>query len=307
MRLGYSLPQIGSIAGPDSLARVARTAEELGFDSVWVLDRVLFPVAPRAPYPATPDGALPEDYQRVLDPIGTLTWVAAITERVSLGTSILCLPFYNPVLLARQLTTLDVLSGGRLRLGTGTAWSPDEFEATGVPMKDRGARTEEALDLLQAIWAGGDVEHKGRFFSLPESVMGLEPVQRPRPRLYMAAYAPATLARAGERADGWMPAGVPNAAIPEMFGAVQAAAAAAGRDPEALELVVRANPVLLDEPQEEKDRFSFVGSFEQVARDLTQLREIGADEVIFDLQFSPGISTVDDHVALMEKLRALED
>jgi alkanesulfonate monooxygenase SsuD/methylene tetrahydromethanopterin reductase-like flavin-dependent oxidoreductase (luciferase family) len=132
MRRGFALPQIGSVAGPDALITVAQRAEAVGFDSVWVLDRSLFPVEPRAPYPVG-DGTLPAKYRRTPDPVETLTFVAAHTRRVAVGTSVLNVPWYNPVLLARRLSTLDVLSGGRLRVGLGMGWSPDEYQAAGVP------------------------------------------------------------------------------------------------------------------------------------------------------------------------------
>ena len=114
MRIGFALPQVGSAVGPETLVTAAQRAEDLGFDSLWVLDRILWPINPRAPYPIG-DGSLPVKYKSVLDPLETLTFVAAHTRRIALGTSVLNLPWYNPVLLARQLTTLDMLSAGRLR------------------------------------------------------------------------------------------------------------------------------------------------------------------------------------------------
>ena len=128
MRVGFALPQIGPFAGSESLTTVGRAAEELGFNSLWVLDRLLYPLKPQSPYPVG-DGSLPGLYKRALDPVETLTFVAARTERIALGTSVLNIPWYNPVLLARRLATLDVLSGGRLCLGFGVGWSPDEYEA----------------------------------------------------------------------------------------------------------------------------------------------------------------------------------
>src|SRR5262249_49694386 len=133
MRLGFALPQIGPVAGPDALVTVAQRAEALGFDSLWTLDRMLYPVNPRTPYPATRDVVLPGLSNRVLDPPEPPRSAAAHTRRVALGTSVLNLPWYPPVLLARRLTTLDVLSGGRLRVGFGMGWSLDEYEAAGAP------------------------------------------------------------------------------------------------------------------------------------------------------------------------------
>ena len=131
MRFGFALPQVGSGVGPEALITVAKRAEDLGFDSFWVLDRILWPGNPREPYPIG-DGLLPVKYKSVLDPLGTLTFAAAHTRRAALGTSVLNLPWYNPVLLARQLTTLDILSGGRLKVGFGVGWSQDEYQAAGA-------------------------------------------------------------------------------------------------------------------------------------------------------------------------------
>src|SRR3712207_3169057 len=147
VRLGFTVPQFGPDAGPDALLEVARKAEEHGYDSLWVAERLLYPLNPKAPYVATADGSLPLAYRRSLDPLAILAYLAAATSRVRIGTFI-NLTFHNPVLLARELGTIDVLSDGRLDLGFGVGWSPDEFEAIGVPMRGRGRRAEEALQLL---------------------------------------------------------------------------------------------------------------------------------------------------------------
>lgn len=137
MRIGITLPNLGSSANPGDIIKAAGQAEELGYDTLWVADRLLYPVNPRTPYPATADGSLPELYKNALDPLETLTFAAANTNRIGLATGVLDIPFYNPVVLARQLTTLDVLSGGRLRAGFGLGWSEDEFEATGLERPTR--------------------------------------------------------------------------------------------------------------------------------------------------------------------------
>ena len=142
MRLGFNIPQLGKAASAEAMVRVAQRAEELGYDSVWVTDRLLYPIQPQTPYMASPDGSLPEAYKIAFDPLESLTYVAGHTSRIALGTSILDMPYYNPVMLARSLTTLDVLSGGRLRVGFGQGWSQDEFDAAGASMKGRGRRAD---------------------------------------------------------------------------------------------------------------------------------------------------------------------
>ena len=138
MKIGATLPSLGTGTGPRALLTAAKRAEELNYDSLWVAERLLYPTNPRTPYPATPDGSLPKLYATALTPIEALTFVAGHTSRITLGTSVLIMPLHNPVMLARQLATLDVLSEGRLRVGLGQGWSADEFEAGGATLVLRG-------------------------------------------------------------------------------------------------------------------------------------------------------------------------
>ena len=149
MRLGYFLPQMGPAAGPDAMTAVARRAEEIGWDSLWVTERLLLPLSAAGALPVARTASLPDVYRTVVDPLSALTFVAGQTSRIAVGTSVLNIPWYNATLLARQLTAIDVLSKGRLRVGFGTGWSPDEYEAVGVPWKERGRRADENLAALE--------------------------------------------------------------------------------------------------------------------------------------------------------------
>lgn len=304
MRLGFGLPQSGPLAGPEALTAVARRAEALGYASLWTIDRLLSPTHPRTPYPASADGRLSPTARRVLDPLDALTFVAASTQRIALGTSVLVLPFYQPVLLARRLTTLDVLSNGRLRLGIGTGWSADEFEAVGVPIAERGARADEALALLETFWTANPVAFSGRFTRVAESIMDLRPVQRPRPPIYVAAFTPRTMRRVALAADGWMPAGVPLDGMRAMFAEIRRTAAEAGRDPERLELVVRANVWVTAAPMD-ASRPIFAGTLEQIRSDLAAARALGAHEVLFDVAYGTGVRSLPDLLEWAERLYAL--
>ena len=184
MRLGFCLPQMVPIAGPEALIAVAERAETLGFESLWVSERLLWPVAPQTPYPASPDGRLPEQAKIQLDPLETLTFVAAQTRTARLGTSVVNLPFHNPLVLARRFATLDVLSDGRACVGLGNGWSADEFEATGVPARGRGRRIDEALAILKAVWTTDPVEFQGEYFRIPQSFVQPKPLQKPHPPIY---------------------------------------------------------------------------------------------------------------------------
>jgi len=300
MRLGFALPQLSSAAGPEALVVVAKQAEDLGFDGLWVLDRLLWPVNPRLPYPAG-DGSLPVKYKSVLDPLETLTFVAAHTRRIALGTSVLNIPWYNPVLLARRLTTLDVLSGGRLRVGFGIGWSPDEYEAAGTAWQERGKRADEFIPALKKIWTTDPVEFQGKYYRIPKSVIGPKPVQKPHPPIYMAAFTPSALKRVAIEANGWFPGGIPLSGVGPMFDGIKSMAKDAGRDPSTLELIVRANVEIHNTPIE-KDRADFTGSLEQIAEDFAAARKLGVPEIAIDAQFSPGVETAKDIVARMEDL-----
>jgi probable F420-dependent oxidoreductase len=203
MRLGFSLPTAGDWATPENQIRVAREAEALGYHSLWVFQRLLYALEPKNEYPPIPGKVWPKPFERVFDPIVTLAYVAAATTRIRLGTSVLIMPFYTPVVLAKQLATLDVLSGGRLNVGLGIGWSEDEYEAVGVPFKQRGRRGDEFLRCLDAIWTQSIVEFQGEFYRVPRCRVEPKPVQKPRPPITVGGYGSTAVRRAVELADGF--------------------------------------------------------------------------------------------------------
>ena len=304
MKVGFILPQIGPLGTREGIVKTAERAEALDYDSLWVTERLLYPVKPQTPYPATPDGSLPEGYKHSLDPLETLTFVAGRTKRIGLGTSVLDMPFYNPLILGRRLTTLDVLSEGRLRVGLGQGWSKDEFDATGAMFQHRAARADEFIRVLKAIWTTDPVEFRGKFFHIPKSIILPKPVQKPHPPIYLAAYAPTALKRVATLADGWNPVGIPLEGMAQMIEGLKAMAKEAGRDPSSIQGVVRAN-VLVTEQAIEKKRFIFTGALEQIQQDVEGCRKLGANELFFDPVFSPDGRTLERFLARMEQLRKL--
>ena len=304
MRIGFNLPQIGPAASPEAMVQVAQRAEELGYDSLWVTERLLFPIEPQTPYVATPDGSLPEVFKNSFDPLASLTYVAAKTSRIALGTSVIDMPYYNPVMLARRLATLDVLSGGRLRVGLGQGWSKDEHDAVGVSMKNRAKRADEFIAVLKAVWTTDPVEFHGEFFEIPKSIIQPKPVQKPHPPIYLAAYSRGALKRVATMADGWLPAGVPVEGMKQMFEGITSMAQQAGRDPSELQIIVRANLKLTDQPLGD-DRFIFTGSSDQVRADIAAVREMGAAETHFDPSFSPEGESLEGFLSQMEKVKEL--
>jgi probable F420-dependent oxidoreductase len=304
MKIGFALPNAGPVSTAEAVSKVAQRAEALGYDSLWTLERLLWPVQPQTPYPATPDGSLPEPYKHVLDPLETLTFAAAHTKKITLGTSVLDIPYHNPVVLARSLTTLDIFSNGRLRLGLGLGWSKDEMDAVGSDMKKRGAMADEFLQVLKAIWTTNPVEFHGKFYQVPKSYIGPKPIQKPHPPIYMAAFAPAAMSRLAKTTNGWNPVLFPVDVMAQMFDQAKQTAKEAGRDPSSLELVVRANLEITEKPIADK-RSIFTGTIDQIKEDIAGCRNIGAHELFFDPTFSPGAQSLDRWLALLEQFRKL--
>jgi probable F420-dependent oxidoreductase len=302
MKTGFALPNIGPVATAEAVVKVAQRAEALAYDSLWTIERLLWPVKPQTPYPATPDGLLPEPYKYILDPLDTLTFAAAHTKNITLGTSVLDIPYHNPVTLGRRLTTIDFLSNGRLRVGLGLGWSKDEMDATGADMRRRGAMADEFLQVLKAIWTTNPVEFHGKFYQIPKSYINRKPVQKPYPPIYLAAFAPAAMKRLATVADGWNPVAIPVDGMAQMFAAVKQMAKEAGRDPSSLVMVVRANLEITDKPLGDK-RMIFTGTIEQIEEDIAGCKRIGAHELFFDPTFLA--QSLEEWLALMERFRKL--
>src|SRR5205814_8413408 len=168
-----------------------------GYKASWARQRLLGRVAPLNAGYGAPDAAWPAPFRSTLDPIVTLGFIAAQTERVRLGTSVLVAPFYSPIVLGKQLATPDVISGGRLTVGLGIGWSRDEYDAAGTPWEQRGARIDEFIECLDALWTQDDVKCKGAFYFVPTSRVEPKPVQKPRPPLLIGGYSEAAFRRAG--------------------------------------------------------------------------------------------------------------
>ena len=297
--LGFGLPVSGSWATPGTMLRVARRAEELEYASLWTFQRVLYPAeggldpsydAVHNPSTRPADDA---SYRAVHDPLVPLAYVAGHTDRIRLGTATVCAPFIAPALLAKSMTSLDVLSGGRLTVGLGIGWLPQEYAAAGVPFERRGARMDEYLRCLDALWTQDPVEFAGEFYTVPRSHTGLAPVQRPHPPVLLGGAAAPALRRAGRLAEGWISSSRQDLGrIASSVELVRDGAREAGRDPDAVRILVRGLVELVDDDPG-KERRPLHGTREQVLDDLAALRAQGVTEVFFDLNFSPNVGSPD--------------
>jgi probable F420-dependent oxidoreductase len=217
--------------GQDSALDICRAAEELGFDSVWGGEHVIRPDSITSPYPYTDNGEMPGDAETAIpDPLIWLAYVAAAAPTLRLGTCILILPQRNPLVLAKELATLDHLSGGRVELGIGVGWLREEFEALGVPWERRGARTDEYIHAMRALWSGPHAEFHGEFVDFPPATCTPRPVQDPLP-IIVGGDTPAAVRRAARLGDGYFPGTVDVERLKVLKRELGQAAEAEGRDP----------------------------------------------------------------------------
>lgn len=273
MRLGLSLPQFGPFSDPLLVPRMAAEAEALGFESLWVGERVHAAADPITPYPG---GAMPEQFSSGLDPLLALTLAANATTRPLLGTSTLNAPLHPPIHLARSLAGLDRLSGGRLIAGFGLSWSRDEYDAVAVPWRERGARLDETLDVLAALWAEDPVRHSGEFWTISPGHFQPKPAQQHVP-VYLGGLSPVAFRRIGRRADGWLGVALPVEALRKAMADIDDQARRAGRGP--IATAVRINI------KQDADAVT------QLVDYLHELAGLGVADAFVDLQFSASTPT----------------
>jgi probable F420-dependent oxidoreductase len=312
--LGFGLPVSGSWATPETMLRIARRAEQSGYASLWTFQRILSPVAApdeSATVAVGNPSARPADdasYLSVHDAILPLAYVAAGTDRIRLGTATVCAPFTPPVMLAKAMTTLDHLCSGRLTVGVGIGWMPEEYVAAGIPYERRGARMDEYLRCLDAVWTQDPVQFDGEFYRIPLSRIDPRPVQRPRPPVLVGGSAPEALRRAGRLAEGWIASsGHDLTRLGESVRLVREGAREAGRDPEQVRVLHRAVVDLVDQDPGAGRRL-FHGTAEQVRDDISALGQRGVTEVLVDVNFSPRVGSpdVDPDDATTEAERVLD-
>ena len=239
MRVGLHALGIGTGARPQVIRAVAMAAETAGFATLWVGEHVVLVDEPRSRYPYSADGriAVPADADW-LDPLLSLSYVAAVTSRIGLATGVLLLPEHNPVMAAKQAATLDVLSAGRLTLGVGIGWSAEEFAALGVPFARRGRRTAEYVSAMRALWADDVTSFRGEFAGFDAIRVNPKPVHGRRIPVVLGGNSDAALRRVAAFGDGWYGFNLPAAAVAERLGALAGYCRDRGREPTGLSTAV---------------------------------------------------------------------
>ena len=237
MKLGMVYTNAGPMSEPELAVALARAAEEAGVESLWTVEHVVVPEGYETPYPYSSSGKMPGGEEiTITDPLIWLSYVAAVTTKVKLATGILILPQRNPVVLAKETSTLDRLSKGRLVLGVGVGWLREEFDAIGVPFERRGARTDEYIQALRALWSA-DETFEGEFASFKAARSNPKPVNGSVP-IVVGGHSDASAVRAGRLGDGYFPNARDVVRDTELIELARSTAKEHGRDPQALEITI---------------------------------------------------------------------
>jgi probable F420-dependent oxidoreductase len=287
MQFGVHLPHLGHQATPEVLRSFAREAEALGFHSVWVSDHIAWPAALTSRYPYAENGEFPAPFGVPwLDPLGTLLFVAACTERVQLGTTVLILGYRPPVQTAKLLATLDVLSGGRTILGVGVGWMREEFEALGMPFDHRGARADEQLAIFESLFTEEASAYDGQFYGFP--ALGFAP-KPPRGHIpvWVGGNTEAAFRRVVRSGDGFHAAFTPLADLGQQWARVRELCEQAGRDPATVTCSAR---VFLDPAGIGRPEVSVTGSSEQIVEQVAAYAAVGVSHLLLDITARGGVA-----------------
>ena len=304
------MPQAGPQATRENVLYMAQMAESEGLDSLWVFERLLWPTHPQTTYPATPDGSLPEEYQIMMDPLETLTFVAANTNKISLGTSVIDMLFHNPVVLARRFASLDIFSQGRSIAGFGIGWSKDEFQASNVPFSNKGKRADEYVRVLKKIWTEENVEFKGEYYSIPQSKIGPKPLQKPYIPIYLGGFSPNTIKRIVENdLNGWLGivGGIaPLGYVETIIKGIRNGAIKANKNADSFGIILLAYPDLKENSfiasSNNTDRPTLTGTIDEIGEDIRKIRDLGVEHIAFGYNFSPLGKDIDKMIDLTKQL-----
>jgi probable F420-dependent oxidoreductase len=290
MRYGFYLPTRGPTATRDAILAMAREGERLGFHSAMIADHIVFPVKSDSAYPYTLDKRHPGGGD-ALETFSILGVVAGATEKLRLVTSVLVLPYRNPVLTAKMVSSLDVLSGGRVTLGVGVGWLKEEFEALDSPdFAKRGAVTDEWIAIFKQLWTQSPASFKGKFYSYNDILTEPFPLQKPHPPIWVGGHSMPALRRTARHGDGWHPVGaiaaspLPPQEMRAHLATLKRMTEAEGRDFGALTISYKAPLYDTGIPDRDGARRSFSGSADEIAGDIRSFAAIGVHELIFDFR-----------------------
>ncbi len=307
MKYGFTLPGRGPLATPDNLALIARRGEELGYDSVLTGDHIVVPRHISSPYPYTEDGAFPgSSTGEAMEQLTVLAFLAGQTRTIRLVTSVIIVPHRNPLVAAKALATLDVLSKGRVVVGVGVGWMREEFEALGLPpFAERGAVTDEYIRAFKELWTSDNPTFDGKYCRFSDISFLPKPVQKPHPPIWVGGESRRAIRRTAQLADGWYPIDAnPQFPMgePAQFQAglqrLATAAREAGRDPASIEIIFRTHAYELHtNGSGPAPSYPFRGSAAKIAADIRQYAALGMSYLVLDfLRLSRSLEEMLQHM-----------
>jgi probable F420-dependent oxidoreductase len=241
MKFAIAFANTGPFINPDKAVVMAQAAEAAGFESLWTVEHVVVPAVYNSPYPYSANGKMPgDDESPIPDPLIWLTYIAAATKEINLATGILILPQRNPVVLAKELATLDFMSNGRMLLGTGVGWMKEEFDAIGVPFGDRGKRNDENIAAMRALWTEDKASYHGEYVNFDNCILRPQPVNGTIP-IHIGGSTDIAARRAGRLGDGFFPAGGSHEELARLIAITHESAIKHGRQPKDIELTTGGN------------------------------------------------------------------
>ena len=298
MQYGIILPNVGPMAQIDTLASLAQRAEALGYRGVFLSDHIAIPTTLRSAYPYRSDGRFPltaDDL--ILEPITALSYLAAVTQRVHLGFSVLVLPYRHPVLNAKMLATLDVISNGRLIVGAGVGWMAEEFAALDADYDARGGVTDEHIAILRAFWSQSAPTLSGPHYDVSGVSISPSPVQKPHPPIWTGGISPPALRRAAISGDGWHGVRQSPADVAGVVGRIAALRGEANLSMDGYEISLRAGLDVTDAPFTGDARTPLRGSLDQIAADLQAYTDAGLTYLVVE----PRAENAEQFIAQLER------
>jgi probable F420-dependent oxidoreductase len=286
MQFGIGLPNLSYVDPTQTLLSLAQVAQELHFDSIWVSDHVFIPfeLAPNYPYSATGQLGLSAT-DHILDPLTTLSFLAGRVDGPRLGISVLIIPYRNPIVTAKMLVTLDVLSGGRVILGAGTGWMPEEFAALQASYADRGRVTDEYLDIFKELCTAEKPTFDGQHYQISNLGFYPKPIQKPHPPIWVGGYSKAALRRAARVGDGWHPSNIDPATLADKVNVLHGLCAEAGRDPARLEISTRVNNVAFGDSGDTVGRPApLSGTAQNIIDTIRRYEDAGVSHIVLGIR-----------------------
>ncbi|MDH3601829.1 MAG: LLM class F420-dependent oxidoreductase [Candidatus Tectomicrobia bacterium] len=302
MQVGLGLPHAGAAAHGPSIIRFAQRADELGFESLWCGDHILLPTAGTDQYPYTEDGSFPRDASvGFLETLTVLAYAASVTQRIRLGSTVIILPYRNPVVQAKMFASLDVLSGGRAICGVGVGWLEKEFDSLGVPYAERGPMSDEFLDMFQMLWTQAHPEFEGKYYQIHGMQFEPKPVQNPFP-IWVGGHSRRAIRRTIKYGHAWHPTRQTPDYVAKHLPYLRQEAERAGRDPDSIIISLKRSLQITDIGLSGEVAFrsgnALVGTTQDIIDDAKRCQDMGMHQLTYDFR----TDHIDEQIAIMEQL-----